>query len=214
MTTALRSRLPISLLLASAWFALLGATHCGGEAQSAGVANAGAGTTGSSGSGAAGSPSACRGPLSTPVGRPQAVACPATAIVAPVVSPACSADSDCADAGFNRCMLGKCSPDECLTDSDCPSDNTCSCSGQLRGNVRGRGNSCLPTGCHVDADCGPGGACSPSTSGRCGSLTGYQCHSAADTCHSDADCCGNTPQCGYQPELGHWTCAAITVCNG
>jgi hypothetical protein len=236
MTKALRSKLPISVLLAAAWFALLGATHCGGEAQSAGVANAGAGMSGSSGSGsgaagsgaagsgAAGSPSACHSPLSTPVGRPHAVACPATAVVPPVASTACSADSDCAgaaeagmggaDAGFSRCLLGKCSLDECLTDSDCPSGNACRCSDQLRGNVVSDNNTCMPAECRVDADCGPGGACSPDTSGRCGSLVGYQCHSAADSCHSDADCCGDTAQCSYQPELGHWACAAFTVCNG
>jgi hypothetical protein len=233
MTRALRSRLPVSLALPLAWFTLLGATHCGGEAQSTAGANAGgsgsdgaghagetgvvsggdSGMTGSAGAGA--STSACHSPLSTPVGRPQAVACAATALGALVASSStCTIDSDCSDAGSDmQCLRGKCSIDGCLADSDCPSGNACQCSSQLRGDVES-GNSCVPTGCRVDADCGPGGACSPDTSGHCGSVVGYQCHSAADTCHSDADCCGNTPQCGYQPELAHWACAAITVCSG
>ena len=217
MTTVLRSRLRSSVLLSAAWLALLGATHCGGESSS--VAGASAGNTGSAGSstaGAVGTAGACHGPpLSTPVGRPQAVACPATAVGAPVAgSGSCNVDADCSDGGFGlRCFRGTCGVDECLTDADCPSGSACRCSSELRGNAAG-GNSCVPAACRVDADCGPAGVCSPDTSGHCGSLVGYRCHSAADSCHSDADCCGNTAQCGYQPELGYWACAALTVCNG
>jgi len=210
MTIALRSRPPVTLLLMAAWLALLGATHCGGDAQTAGGAGASAGTAGA-GAGAGAGTGGGGGPLSTPVGRPEAAACSTTTTDGGVagLGGACTADSDCAAL----CFQGKCGHDECLTDSDCPADNTCRCSNQLGGNAV-LGNRCVPTGCHVDADCGPAGVCSPDNSGRCGTLLGYECHSAQDTCHSAADCGGDTPRCNYQPELRYWACSAITVCNG
>ena len=218
MTIALRSRPPVTLLLMAAWLALLGATHCGGDAQVAGGAgaSAGAGTAGASvgtaGAGGGG------GPLSTPVGRPHAAACNATTMDGdqPIagLGGACTADSDCAGPDYDAlCLHGKCSLDECLTDSDCPSGNVCGCADQFFGNAV-HTNSCVPSGCRVDADCGPAGVCSPDNSGYCGSLLGYECHSAQDTCHSDADCGHDTPQCDYQQELGYWACSAITFCSG
>ena len=211
--------------------ALVGATHCGGEAKSdvgvaagagtpstggAGPVEAGAGgTVSSSGSGSAGSPASCGGSHSLPAGRPKALACAATPPDTPGASaPACSTDDDCGDGGeASFCLGSKCGLDQCLVDSDCPSGQACRCSDQQGGNI-GHTNSCVPTGCRGDADCGTSGKCSPDTSGFCGSLTGYQCHSAADTCSSDADCCGDTLRCGYQPELAHWACVAAIRCNG
>jgi hypothetical protein len=193
-----------------------GSASNGGSASSAGAVSTGAGgALGGSGSGSAGSPSACGGARSAPVGRPTASACPVTSPNTPNASPhACVTDSDCADAGaLPRCLSGTCGFDQCLVDSDCPSGQACGCSDQQGGNII-HTNSCVPAGCRVDADCGTNGTCSPDASARCGSLSGYQCHAAADTCNSDADCCGSTPRCGYQPELGHWACAAIAVCNG
>jgi hypothetical protein len=220
MTATLRARRPISLLLGAACLALLGATHCGGNAQSPGVAGAGAGAVAGEGADAgAGAGTAGSGaPLSTPVGRPQAVACSATTTDGggPVagLGEACTADSDCTGVADNAwCFQGKCGFDQCLTDSDCPSGNVCRCSDQVGGDAL-PGNSCVPSGCRVDADCGPAEVCSPDNSGRCGTLLGYECHSAQDTCHSAADCSGDTPRCDYQPELRYWTCSAITVCSG
>ena len=190
-------------------------TTGGGSHNVGGAGPVGGGPIGSSGSDSAGSPSACGGSPSLPVGRPKAPSCAATPVDTPGPSAhACTVDGDCADAGADaRCLGSKCGFDQCLVDSDCPSGQACRCSNQLRGNVFA-GNSCVPTGCRVDADCRPNGTCSPDTSGRCGSLSGYQCHSASDTCNSDADCCGSTPRCGYQPELGHWACSAVILCNG
>jgi hypothetical protein len=195
-----------------------GSAGVGGAAASAGVG----GAAGSAGSTAAAG-SACGSPLSTPVGRPTASACTATSFPTPNPNaPACTGDGDCADAGAaSYCLGDQCGLDQCLVDSDCPSGQACRCANQQGGNALHR-NSCVPTGCRVDADCGPGGTCSPDISGFCSSLTGYQCHSSLDTCHSDADCCDNTPdtppdarrRCGYQPELGHWACAALLLCNG
>ena len=227
MRSAHRSSIPVSCLLFAAIVALLGATHCGGDAKtgvgatagssgSAGTVSVGTGGTGgSSGSGSAGASSACGGAHSTPVGRPTAPACAPTPVgTADAGARACSVDGDCADAGPDtHCLGGTCVFDPCLADSDCPSGQACRCSNQLRGDV-GAGNSCVLTGCRVDADCGPSGTCSPDASGYCGAVDGYYCHTAADTCNSDADCCGGTRRCGYQQELGHWACTAIVVCSG
>jgi len=205
MHAARHSKLSGSLLLSLAWFALLGTTHCAGKAESPAQASGGA----------AGSPAACHSPLSTPVGRPQSTACPATSLggVLPN-SVSCNTASDCADAGLDsQCLNHQCGLDQCLTDSDCAAGTACQCSNTFRGNARS-GNACVPTGCRVDADCGPGGACSPDTSGRCGSVSGFHCHTAADTCHSDSDCCGTTPKCAYQAEVGDWECIAVIACNG
>jgi hypothetical protein len=75
-------------------------------------------------------------------------------------------------------------------------------------------NVCVPAQCRTDADCGPNGACSPSFDGFCAALSGYHCHSAADSCNSNSDCCSDTPECTYQPALGHFACAAFVVCMG
>ncbi|HEY5374210.1 MAG TPA: hypothetical protein VIK01_11025, partial [Polyangiaceae bacterium] len=190
MTIALRSRPPVTLLLMATWLALLGATHCGGDAQTGGAGasagTAGAGTAGASvgtaGAGAsAGTAGAggSGGPLSTPVGRPEAAACSATTTVdggpVPGLGGPCTADSDCTALGDNAwCFQGKCGLDQCLTDSDCPSGNVCRCSSQL-GGLALPGNACVPSGCRVDADCGSAGVCSPDNSGRCGTLLGYEC---------------------------------------
>ena len=50
-------------------------------------------------------------------------------------------------------------------------------------------NTCVPAQCRVNSDCGKGGDLLPSGAGPCyGGVTGYYCHSAADTCTTDADC--------------------------
>ncbi len=239
MPSARCSSTPTLLVLSVATVALIGSTHCGGESKtdlgstagsksggdagsagsatnggSAGAVAAGAsGSGGSSGSASAGASNSCGGSHSMPVGRPTAPACAPTPAGTTTVARTCSADGDCADAGLSHCLAGKCGLDQCLIDSDCASGQACRCSNQVRGDAL-LGNSCVPTGCRVDADCGPSGSCSPDSSGYCGSVDGYQCHSAADTCNSDTDCCGSTPRCGYQPALGHWACAAIVVCSG
>jgi len=174
-----------------------------------------AGEPGTSQAGSGGQ-AACGGAKSTSQGRPVAVACtPVPADLTPDAgSLSCSTDADCAaiDA-FEHCFHGKCGADQCLSDTDCSNGDVCRCWTDQRGNAI-FGNSCVPAGCRVDADCGPGGSCSPTFGNPCRTVTGYQCHSAADTCHSNGDCCGDTPVCDYQPELGHFACQAITVCNG
>jgi hypothetical protein len=151
------------------------------------------------------------------VGRPQAVACPATSAadlgVAGAGPIACQVDTDCPTISGLSCLHGVCNVDGCLVDADCPSGSACRCASQQGGNIEHR-NACVPVQCHVDSDCGANGACSPSFSGYCGSLAGYNCHSSADTCNSNADCCDTTPECQYQPALGHFACQAFTVCSG
>jgi hypothetical protein len=158
--------------------------------------------------------------------RAQAVACTATRDVLPPDAGAvsCTMDSDCAsDGGLGLarfCSNHTCSVDQCLTDGDCASNQACGCASQFGGNAI-HTNLCVPAACHVDADCGPGGYCSPATNDRCGSLSGYHCHKAADTCHSNADCPATqdggitfSQTCAYVPELDHWACAAVAICNG
>ena len=112
------------------------------------------------------------------------------------------------------CIHNVCSFDECLTDTDCPTGEACGCADEQSGNGENF-NRCFPANCRTDADCGSGYTCSPSRSGSCGYLQGYQCHTAGDTCTTDADCCNPaTPQCQYQPTLGHFACQAAMVCNG
>jgi hypothetical protein len=113
-----------------------------------------------------------------------------------------------------------CSIDQCLTDGDCAAGQACGCANQFGGNVR-HGNLCVATACHVDTDCGAAGLCSPATNNRCSSLSGYHCRSTADRCRTTADCPAENDggitiptSCAYVPEVDHWQCAAVAVCNG
>ena len=238
-----RSALSSPLLLIAAGFALLGATRCGGAAVvtagaagsssggdvgkagapggtggsaggtggSAGAINTGAGEAGVGGS----KPTECPGPLSKPNGRPSAKTCAVTPLDPLENSTGvCTLDSDCADGGPDEiCLNGKCGLDDCLADKDCPAGQACRCANEVGGNTF-PGNRCIPAGCRVDADCGKGAVCSPDYTGRCGGISGFECHSAADTCNTNADCCDGMSQCGYQPLLGHWACAEVMVCDG
>jgi hypothetical protein len=175
----------------------LACAHCGGVAAE-GVSDGGV------------LPDGAPGPAPQPQPQPQpqpGPACPG-ARGAPTnhraVATACTSLSPAeTDAGL---------ADACTVDTDCPTGNTCECSGQIGGNARS-GNQCLPTTCRVDSDCGAGGFCSPSSGGRCSGLTGYFCHGPSDCCTNDSDCAtGNA--CLYDPTVSHWQCAAVTVCNG
>ena len=134
----------------------------------------------------------------------------------------CTTDSDCgSDGGYPamHCLRHICGYDQCLADTDCPSNSVCGCSSQFGGNIL-HTNICVPSSCHVDADCASG-FCSPANNNRCGSLTGYHCRGPADGCEVESDCLhpgGGAPPsamtCQYAPEVSHWQCAPIIVCNG
>jgi hypothetical protein len=153
------------------------------------------------------------------MGRPAPVACPAHS--APVIAGdggpvSCNTLSDCQPDGslnfYVACLNGVCSVDQCLADSDCGAGNVCECPGAGGGAVR-LGNTCIATSCQVDSNCGANGVCSAST-GYCGNVQGYYCHSSSDECLTNYDCCGSTPECAYQPTLGHWACQQATLCAG
>jgi hypothetical protein len=180
--------------------------------------NAGSGSGTSSGSPSSGSPTDA-GPLDPDASahRPQAAACPTTPL--PIAHVSCQTSADCQDGGgiARWCRNSACSPDQCLTDTDCPTGSACGCASMFGGNAI-HTNMCVESGCRVDADC-PSGLCSPAYSGYCGGFTGYHCRSAADTCSSDADCKSteggfSSSSCRYEATVGHWQCAPIIVCMG
>jgi hypothetical protein len=124
------------------------------------------------------------------------------------------------DAGTNgRCRYStggaifcSCSYDTCLHDTDCPTGETCGCRGSPY--VSG-GNSCVKSDCRVDSDCGAGGYCSPTT-GSCGVLLGYFCHTQKDQCVNDSDCAidgGGLRKCGYSTTAGYWMCTNVLLCG-
>jgi hypothetical protein len=173
---------------------------------------------GQAGTGAAGhAANSCGLPLSEPVGRPAEKAC-ATSPLAQNLPDAsttpCSIDADC--SGGLHCFHGECGADSCHQDSDCDPGSACACAADYYGGNALHGNLCIKANCRIDADCQRAGgtACSPSYGERCGATTGYFCHSKLDTCQSNSDCCGQLQTCLYAPELGHWACQAVTVCNG
>lgn len=157
--------------------------------------------------------------------RPNAGACHSNAAAD---APACTSTAECnattpASPGIAAaiCFDGVCGPDQCLSDSDCPSEQVCSCAGQTRGYAGASpGNVCVPGNCRTDADCGPGGYCSPSTSSECGAfygVQGYYCHKPGDACTNDSDCPDNggptRPYCAYDTASGKWACES-GVCAG
>jgi hypothetical protein len=162
------------------------------------------------------------GSPSEPGDVPQPVTCTATP-ASPYLdagSVACTTVADCGDGGgfdsFQGCRGGFCTFDQCLTDTDCPTGQACGCASQFGGNAI-HYNRCVPAQCRQNSDCGTGGICSPSNGAYCSSLTGYYCHSPADTCTTNADCCnGNlsSSECLYSEALGHFACQAQVVCSG
>ncbi len=132
----------------------------------------------------------------------------------------CATDADCmGDASvavlFNYCLGGRCSVDQCLTDSDCPTGNACTCSADYYGGNGVHRNMCVPANCHLDSDCGAGGYCSPSI-GHCGAYSGFYCHGPSDTCiNSTIDCagCGLASTCVYTPTVGAFVCGQ-DICGG
>jgi hypothetical protein len=149
--------------------------------------------------------------------RPSATTCTRTPNPTPGPDAAppmsCNTDADCTTAVNTgvHCAEHVCGYDQCLVDSDCPSNQLCVCGNMLRG---GLGSECVPAACHTDADCGAGNYCVVSP-GYCGDITGYYCTSNRDTCvdptRDCAACGGNS--CVYTPQVGHFTCATNT-CNG
>jgi hypothetical protein len=130
----------------------------------------------------------------------------------------CTTDGQCTSGTNGRCVqsthgaqLCSCTYDACAKDTDCPSGKLCVCHGSAF--TSGAGNTCIEGNCRVDADCGAGSYCSPShgTTG-CGAVTGYYCHTAADTCLDDSDCGGSTRVCGWSPGDNHWKCQQEQLC--
>ena len=150
--------------------------------------------------------------------RDHAVACSPTPFSYDAGVVACTTDADCGDGGAvggvitaSHCLQGQCSPDDCLSDSDCPNNQACSCSPATRGYAGSTANRCIPGNCKTDADCAPGSYCSPSDDegGPFYGTHGYYCHSCADACTDDTDCsntCFGTPWCAYDTTVGHWAC--------
>jgi hypothetical protein len=204
--------------------ALLALAHCGGSAIVE-SSSSGPDASGSGFGGDAACPAAAEaGPRATTVSRSRPVAydCPSAANcpVDNAEAGACSTAADCfVDGGPTRyCVRGRCSADQCLADSDCPSTQVCGCSPNNR-NAFGvafcNPNQCLPANCHVDGDCGPDGFCSPDVGG-CGAVFGYYCHRLSDVCFDPVvDCaCASVPEaCVWAPTVGAWTCGS-TVCSG
>jgi hypothetical protein len=133
------------------------------------------------------------------------------------VSIPCSSDADCSpDGSFSStpfCLDGSCNHDQCLVDSECPTGQLCLCGTNAGGGWTSHANRCVPANCRVDADCGPNEYCSPSR-GYCGGVSGYYCHTSADTCVDDVtDCACGGNACVYEPTVGHFLCGT-SVCMG
>jgi hypothetical protein len=131
----------------------------------------------------------------------------------------CHSDAECTTGTNGRCIESGggaitclCTYDTCTHDTDCPTGDLCACHGSAF--TGGAGNTCKPGNCRVDSDCGPGGYCSPShgTTG-CGGLTGYYCHTTADTCVDDTDCSGSGADvCAWSMSATHWECQQQQLC--
>jgi hypothetical protein len=165
--------------------------------------------------------------------RPSPACCPSERGPGPAGQPyphgvasTCASDSECTAGVNGRCFpsagllgLGGCSYDECFTDSDCGSGETCRCRASLADNSA---NTCVRGGnCIVDSDCGPGGYCSPSVGQSCMSPHPYFCHTPVDTCTDDSDCptvdpkpssCPIITPCAFDLQEQRWACAQLTCC--
>jgi len=134
-------------------------------------------------------------------------------------------------AGMNgRCFLNGdpcrtlCSYDDCLTDTDCPSGQPCTC--RASGTETTANRCVVGSTCATDANCGECGFCSlsvqhtvlqcspPSDAGArkcaCEGVTSeaYACHSVNDECTDDSDCPGVGGYCAYVDAEKRWACTA------
>jgi hypothetical protein len=206
-------------------FAALAFAACGsGSLDGAGGGHGGAaGTGGTTGTGGTGGCAPARVSSSSavpPEHRATAKTCsPSNAPPSDGGTISCATDADCTPDGglpwgYNTCLHGVCSFDQCLTDADCGS-GVCGCSSDYYGgNAAYHPNVCVSGNCRVDADCGgAGGYCSPSR-GYCGAFQGFYCHGPSDSCvDSTSDCaaCGNA--CVYAPTVGAFVCG-MAICAG
>ena len=123
---------------------------------------------------------------------------------------ACASHEDCTAGANGRCSFGMigafCSYDACFSDSDCASDEVCSCDGDYFSGA----NVCVRADCHVNADCSSG-RCAPSYGCLLGGPPeGWFCRTSSDTCATDADCGGLDGRCAYDEGVGHWACESGT----
>jgi hypothetical protein len=129
---------------------------------------------------------------------------------------ACHSDAECISGTNGRCLSSKggaqtntCSYDSCFTDAECGgSTKVCTC--RESGSAA---NRCAGGNCTIDADCGAGGYCSPSVDPDKTNygLTGWWCHTAADSCADDTDCTSATntnAKCTFDPKTAHWACSS------
>ena len=201
-----------------------GAADTAGATGSAGsTGNAGAmGTVGAAGAGGDAGGTGAGGTAGTPPHRPTAIACPSNTALQDAGVTSCATNTDCRPDGGSvfaaYCHNHACTGDQCFTDSDCGAGMACSCTYPFGHGVAA--NICVPTGCLVDADCASS-LCSPAFGGLCVNSQGYRCRTAQDTCRADSDCPSQTdggitlPRgCQFVPEVGHWQCAAVSLCAG
>jgi len=205
-----------SLLLFVSWFAVAGLA-----CSSSALAPDGGGGAGAAGH-IGGLPSCAKSGKGGAAGlshRAAAVACPSSNMATTNTGAAnCVADSDCnSDAAFPSefCVNHVCTTDQCLVDDDCAGGGVCLCAKDVGSGLVIRINRCTPATCRTDADCGDGGLCSPSH-GYCGTTTGFNCRSAADTCCTPAQCTGKgvNAACEFTPTVGHWQCVPPSGCVG
>ncbi len=120
-----------------------------------------------------------------------------------------------------RCLQGSCTFDRCMSDSDCKTNEVCSCASAYYGGNGCHVNVCVPATCHVDSDCGSGGYCSPNI-GYCGTPQEYNCVKPYDPCidpTSDCSCTGSfggsvPAACVYDPSVQEFVCGPAAICAG
>lgn len=186
------SALRVSLLAALG----LSAAACGGN-----VIASGSSTGGTGGAGGATLGSACESP--TPILQPD------------------GSDSGfvrCADGAIDRVSVLPCAADpanECTTDADCVTGESCVCRGVISWVTGSSGHAmCLTGSCHTSADC-PSGECGYSEYGDgCGNYELHLfCRGADDECRSASTCIASE-QCATNDKLTPFMCLADTCTIG
>jgi hypothetical protein len=132
----------------------------------------------------------------------------------PNSGPVCGSDAcDTDDAGVTaRCVddirlnVPTCLLEDCYSDADCTSSETCLCGTETQV------SRCVQANCRSDADCFDF-ACSPTYAcvDKKYGYWGYYCHTTYDRCTSDADCSHTTDSfCGYDLDQKLWRCQRQT----
>ncbi|MCB9765837.1 MAG: ferritin-like domain-containing protein [Alphaproteobacteria bacterium] len=134
----------------------------------------------------------------------------------------CTADADCTDGAYGKCIHGLNDFDvgpycgcvySCETDADCATGQVCLCGGSVQADVSW--SICVPAGCTTNDDCASEECGVSSFNDGCGTEVRTECREPdTDVCRTDDDCTnsGQGEACAVNGDT--WACRFVDCAIG